>query len=202
MCDQTAQIATQVTEGGERMDSQIIALLQKRDESALEELRAAYGGLCFRIAEQMLGSREDAEECVNDMLLGVWNSIPPNQPESLEAYVVTLCRRAAVRKLRSQGSLKRGGREYTQALDELADILPAEENVEQTAEIRELTDALAGWLRGLEPMPRYIFMQRYYLAESVQAIADKTGMRVSAVKMTLLRTRKKLKAFLREEGLL
>ena len=184
------------------MDSQIIALLQKRDETALEQLRAAYGGLCFRIAEQMLGNRQDAEECVSDMLLAVWNSVPPQEPLSLEAYAVTLVRRAAMGKLKAQNSLKRGGRAYTETLDELADILPAGDNVERTAELRELTAALTKWLRTLEPLPQQIFMQRYYLSEPVGAIASRTGMRVSAVKMTLHRTRKKLKAFLREEGLL
>lgn len=184
------------------MDSQIIALLQKRDETALEQLRAAYGGLCFRIAEQMLGSRQDAEECVSDMLLAVWNSVPPQEPHSLEAYAVTLVRRAAMGRLKAQNSLKRGGKSYTAALDELADILSASDNVEREAELRELTAALTKWLRALEPVPRYVFMQRYYLAEPLQAIAERTGMGVSAVKMTLHRTRKKLKAFLREEGLL
>ena len=184
------------------MDSEIIALLQKRDESALDRLRTAYGRLCFRIAEQMLGSRQDAEECVSDMLLAVWNSVPPHEPVSLEAYVVTLVRRAATAKLRAQSSLKRGGKEYTAALDELADILPAGDDVERSADLRELTGALTKWLRTLEPVPQRVFMQRYYLSEPVGAIAERNGMSVSAVKMTLHRTRKKLRAFLREEGLL
>ena len=184
------------------MDSQIITLLQKRDETALEQLRTAYGGLCFRIAEQMLGSRQDAEECVSDMLLAVWNSVPPHEPVSLEAYVVTLVRRAAMGKLKAQSSIKRGGREYTLALDELADILPAGDDVERTADLRELTAVLTKWLRTLEPLPQRIFMQRYYLSEPVGAIAERNGIGVSAVKMTLHRTRKKLRAFLREEGVL
>ena len=184
------------------MDSRIIALLQKRDETALEEIRASYGALCLRIAEHMLGNREDAEDCVSDMLLAVWNSVPPQIPVSLEAYVVTLVRRAATGKLKAKGSLKRGGREYTQALDELADILPSAENVERAVELRELTAVLTKWLRTLEPLPQRIFMQRYYLSEPVAAIAERNSMGVSAVKMTLHRTRKKLKKYLREEGLL
>ena len=184
------------------MDSQIITLLQKRDETALEQLRTAYGGLCFRITEQMLGNRQDAEECVSDMLLAVWNSVPPHEPVSLEAYVVTLARRAAMGKLKAQNSLKRGGREYTLALDELSDILPARDDVERTADLHALTAALTKWLRTLEPLPQRVFMQRYYLSEPVDAIAEQNGIGVSAVKMTLHRTRKKLKAFLREEGLL
>lgn len=184
------------------MDSRIIALLQKRDEQALTEIRAAFGGLCFRIAENMLGSRQDAEECVSDMLLAAWNSIPPHQPESLEAFLVTLVRRAAMDRLKAKSSLKRGGHEYALALDELAEVIPSPHSVEQTVELHELTAALTKWLRTLEPLPQRIFMQRYYLAESVRTIAAENNLRVSAVKMTLHRTRKKLKAYLREEGLL
>ena len=89
-------------------DEQIIALLQKRDEQALAEIRTAYGRLCFSVAEQMLGSAEDAEECVNEMLLSVWNSIPPHIPYNLKNYLVTLLRRAATDQLRRNTRLKRG----------------------------------------------------------------------------------------------
>ena len=67
-------------------DQQIIALLQKRDEKALLEIRQAYGGLCFQTAYRILGSREDAEECVSDMLIGVWNSIPPDTQSSVPYF--------------------------------------------------------------------------------------------------------------------
>ena len=54
-------------------DSQIIALLQKRDEKALHLIKEMYGAQCFQIAYRMTGNREDAEECVSDMLMNVWN---------------------------------------------------------------------------------------------------------------------------------
>ena len=184
------------------MDSRIIALLQKRNEGALNAIRTEYGGLCFRIAENILGNAQDAEECVSDVLLAVWNSIPPQHPESLEAYVVTLTRHNAVSMLRAKKSLKRGGREFVQALEELNEAVPSGFSVEETVDRRALTDLLTRWLRTLEPVPQRIFMQRYYLSESVQSIAAENNMRVSAVKMTLHRLRKRLKAFLREEDYL
>ena len=175
------------------MERQFIALLQKRDESVLQEIRRVYGGLCYSLAYNMLNSREDAEECVNDMLLAVWNSVPPHNPVNLEAYLVTLVRRAAMDRLRNQTRQKRGGKQFSQALDELSEILPSNEYVESEVEHRELARALKAFLDTL---------LRYYMSESVKQIATEVGMQQSAVKMTLLRTRNKLKDYLGKEGIL
>lgn len=184
------------------MDSQIIAMLQNRDEGALSEIRRIYGALCGKLAYRILGSQQDAEECVSDMLLAVWNSRQPVSPQELKAYLVSLTRHSAMDKLKTRTRLKRGGKQFALALDELAEILPSAEQVEQLAEQHELTAALTDWLRSQPQQIRRIFLQRYYLSASVQEIAAQNGMSVSAVKMTLLRTRKKLKAYLETEELL
>ena len=183
-------------------DSQIISLLEARDEQALQRIREQYGALCFQIAYRMTGSREDAEECLSDLLLDVWNTIPPQRPENLRAYLTSLAGREAIRRYEHTHRQKRGGTQLAACLDELAEILPAPEQVEQTVERRELTAALTAWLRTLSAQQQRLFMQRYYLSESVQAIAQQNDMRESAVKMALLRLRRKLKEHLRKEGLL
>ncbi len=184
------------------MERQFIALLQKRDESVLQEIRRVYGGLCYSLAYNMLGSREDAEECVNDTLLAVWNTVPPHEPVSLEAYLVTLVRRAAMDRLRHQTRQKRGGKQFAQALDELSEVLPSDEHVEREVEQRELARVLKAFLNTLPADTRHIFILRYYMSAPIRQIAEETGMHQSAVKMTLLRTRKKLKQYLEKEGML
>ena len=47
-------------------DTHIIELYFNRDEAALQETNVKYGAYCFRIAKNILESREDSEECVND----------------------------------------------------------------------------------------------------------------------------------------
>lgn len=183
-------------------ESQIIQRLNARDEQALHEIREQYGKLCAALAFRMLGSREDAEECVNDMLLSVWNSIPPNLPVSLEAYLVTLVRRAAIDRLRTEHRQKRGGTQFAQALDELAEVLPANDHVENEVEQRELNRALQAFLETLTPETRHIFMQRYFMSLPVQEIASANGMTAGAVKMSLMRTRTKLREYLGKEGFL
>ena len=185
-----------------QQDNMIISLLQKRDETALAQIRTQYGALCYQIAYRMTGSREDAEEVLSDMLLAVWDSIPPQEPENLRAYVTALTGRIAIKKYEHTHRIKRGGTQFTAALDELSEIIPSDTHVEREIEQRELTEALTAWLRTLSPEHRRIFMQRYYLSESVQQIAEQNQMGVSAVKMTLLRLRNKLKSYLRKEELL
>lgn len=183
-------------------DDRIISLLNQRDESALQIIRERYGAMCFQIAYRMTGNREDAEECVSDMLLDVWNSIPPNCPDHLPAYLASLVRRTAIDKYEKAHRRKRGGTQFCAALDELAEIIPSGEQVEHQVEQRELTAALTKWLQALPERKRNIFLLRYFMSESVQTIAQKYGMSLSAVKMELLRTREKLKEYLRKEGLL
>jgi len=186
-------------------DLRIIALLQKRDEAALSLLEQTYGALCRSVACEMLGSREDAEECVNDALMKLWESVPPLKPDCLRAYFVTLTRRAAISRYRSLTAQRRGGRtggQFAEALDELSDTLVSSEQVEQQVEQRQLQAAIERFLASLPPQQRTVFMQRYWLSDPVKTVAKSHGMSIGKVKMMLMRTRRKLQAFLQEEGLL
>ena len=183
-------------------DEAIIKRLHSRDETVLQDIRSIYGELCWQMAFRILENREDAEECVNDMLLSVWDSIPPQLPVSLQAYLITLVRNAALDKVRLEHRQKRGNAEFTLALDELTEILPSGEQVETIVEERELIQAMHAFLRTLQPEARHLFMQRYFMAESVQVIAELNQMNENTVKSKLLRIRRKLQDYLRKEGLL
>lgn len=183
-------------------DTAVIALLQKRDESALEMIRQAYGRLCGKIAHDILGNTEDTEECVNDMLMKVWQSIPPNHPECLRAYLITLIRHLAIERYRMQTAQKRGGTQFDEALEELRDTLTSDENVSDAVERRELTCAIERFLDTLSLKARRVFMRRYYMADSVSEIAAQYHMSESAVKISLMRTRNRLNDYLKKEGFL
>ena len=184
-------------------EQEIVAMLHARREDALQVIRDRWGSLCIALADRMLGSREDAEECFNDALLSLWNSIPPNTPQSLEAYLVTVVRRHALDRIKAAERQKRGGRHFTQALDELAEVLPDDSSdVVSQAEQNALNRALRAFLGTLPAQTRQIFMARYYFTKPVKEIAEECGMTSGAVKMLLHRTRKKLRTYLQEEGFL
>ena len=100
-------------------------LLWERSESALEEVQKHYAPSLYSLAMRLLNSPEDAEEIVNDTLLAAWNSIPPNRPESLKAYLSAVCRRRAMDRLELLRREKRGGGEIPLALEELEETLPS-----------------------------------------------------------------------------
>lgn len=68
-------------------DKNITTLLESRNEQALKLLSEKYGGLCSSISYNVLGNRSDSEEVTNDTYMKVWNTIPPEKPRSLCAYV-------------------------------------------------------------------------------------------------------------------
>lgn len=193
-----------LSRGGEAMydDEHIIELLNNRDERVLQVIKEQYGALCYQIAYRMTGNHQESEECVNDMLLDVWNSVPPNCPNHLPAYLTSLVRRTAINKYEKAHRLKRGGVQFTTALDEISEMIPAKEQVESEIEQRELTTALTEWLQTLSPGSKRIFLQRYYMSDSVKAIAQKHDLSEGAVKMKLMRLRQQLKEYLVKEGLL
>ena len=55
-------------------DAQIINLYFARDENAIVETKNKYQNMCYIVAHNILYSREDSEECVNDTWLFTWNS--------------------------------------------------------------------------------------------------------------------------------
>ena len=186
----------------DHLDTEIISLLQKRDERAVTRLKDSYGTLCNSIAYDILGSREDAEECVSDAIWKLWNTIPPQKPDCLRAYLVTVVRSIALSRYRAEHADRRGGGQTAVVLDELADTLSAEDSVEQTVDALALKAVIERFLDTLTPDARTVFMQRYYLMAPVKTIAREQGMSTGKVKMLLMRTRKKLQIFLNKEGYL
>ena len=181
-------------------DDEIIRLLFGRDESGLKALSREYTAYCSKIAFNILGVREDAEECVNDTFLTAWNTIPPNNPEKLSAYLGKLVRNNAINKLERNRALKRGNGACEAVLDELEEIIPSKSSVEQGFEAKELMNEISAFLKALPKSKRRIFALRYFCCDSVRDIAAKEGMSENSVSVTLNRIRKKLKTHLEKRG--
>ena len=148
---------------------------------------------------KILGSREDAEEIWNDVLSGVWNSVPPNSPENLKLYVAKIARNSALSKLKYEKAKKRDGGTLLQ-LDELAECIPSPA-YEKEADIIALRDFMNGFIKNLSAEKRQIFIRRYWLCEPVKDIAKRLGYSENKVSLILLRIRKRLKKELKKEGL-
>lgn len=184
-------------------DKEIISLFNARNERALSAVSEKYGVNCSRIAKNILKNEQDAEECVNDAYLKVWESIPPEQPDSLCAYMAKVTRNSAIDRYRSERSEKRGGGEMPLILDELAEcVSDKNSSVELTAERRELLAAVNEFLETLPAQRRIAFVSRYVLCESVKSIAVRLGLTQNNVSVNLGRTRKALINYLKGKSLL
>ena len=180
-------------------DMRILDLYWERSEDAVAQTARKYGRYCYAIAYGILESESDAEEIVNDTYLKVWNTIPPERPAVLSSYVGMICRQLSINRYHAQTAQKRGGGQVEEAEEELVYCLPSYDP--DPVEMLHMQRVLNQFLRGLPKQSRVVFLRRYWYLNPVSQIARDCSMTEGAVKMLLHRTRKKLKDFLRKEGI-
>ena len=178
-------------------DREIVALYWERSESAIRETERKYGKYCHAIAYNILYSKEDAEECVNDTYLKAWNSMPPELPDSLSAYLGKLTRNLALNRYAYQHADKRNIH-LTEIYDEATE--PFADSADMLDEMI-LREAINTFLASLSAETRILFMRRYWYMSPVKQIARDYGLPEGTVKSILSRTRKKFKDYLEKEGI-
>ena len=183
-------------------DSQIIELYWQRDADAISETAKKYSAYCLAIAENILRSTEDSEECVNDTWLRAWNAMPPQRPDVLRLFLARITRNLAFDRFRARSAEKRFGGEMALVLDELAECLDGGANTEAAFEAEELRRCIGRFVRSLPERDGNVMTRRYFFAEPVAEIAKRYGLSENNVTVILSRTRKKLKVYLMKEGYL
>ena len=180
-------------------DKRIIDLLFERNELALDAARQKYGGMCQSIARRLLTLPEDAEECVNDAYLALWNTIPPQKPQSLSAYIGRLARNIAISRHRKNTAGKRY-EGITLMLSELSECVPAAADTESEVEGVLLSRYIGSWLQTLDKADRVMFLRRYWYGYSLKEIAGQTFSATPYLASRMFELRKSLRAWLEKEG--
>ena len=180
-------------------DNLIIRQLFDRNESVLNEISAKYSRLYLGILGQVLSNEQDIAECANDVLLAIWNTVPPNRPHSLPAYVCRIARNIGIDRLRYETRQKRNCG-YTVALSELEECLTGKvpDRSQDSALIQEV---LSRFVRNLDPETQVLFVRRYIYLESVSDLARRFSLPENRVAVRLYRARKQLKRTLEKEGI-
>ena len=176
-------------------DLTIIQLFQRRSETAVSELLRQYGRLLRQLARNILPTEEDAEECVSDAVLDVWNSVPPQEPRSLSAYACSLVRNRALDRRRYLIAEKRGG---VDAVEAELNALSSGDAIGEYLDSQELRQILQEFLDTLSPEKRILFVKRYFFCQSVTAIAGELSLSENTVSVRLSRLRARLGRLLRE----
>ena len=175
-------------------DYEIVALYWERDQAAIAESDAKYGRHLRETSRHILCSYEDAEECAQDTFLAAWHSMPQDRPTYLGAYLMKIIRNISIDRYRKQRAQKRYAGEQL-ALDELSECIPdLTSSVFDTMERGALAAEINGFLAGLDPEKRMVFVRRYFFSESIREISEKMGISESKVKSMLMRMREKLAA--------
>jgi RNA polymerase sigma-70 factor (ECF subfamily) len=188
-----------VKEGSNVEDSAIIDLYFARSESAISETQTKYGRMLMSVSMRILRNTEDADEAVSDTYMKTWNSIPPTRPNVFSAFLTKIVRNVSLDKLDSMNAAKRGAGEIPAVLDELEECI-ADSRIPVPGEGMELREILNSFLEKEKPEARKIFVRRYFFGSEVKEIAEIYGIGESKVKMSLARSRERLKACLEEEG--
>ena len=181
-------------------ERRIIELYFERDEQAIAETQNKYGKYCFAVANNILSNEQDSEECVNDTYNKVWNSIPPQNPNSLKLFLAKITRNLALDKIKRETREKRGGNNLELALDEISEIISDGESIESELESKEFMLSVNSFLRAIPKRDCDVFVSRYFYLEPTEKIAKKYSLSSANVSKILSRTRIKLKDFLKKEG--
>jgi len=208
-------------------DDDLAQRLRERNPEALETLITRYSRELFyfiRLVLDGVGVAQDAEECVNDLFVAVWQEIDSFDYErgtlrtwlTMRAKYIALDRRRQLcrrqthimqpadenRQWASDGG---GGRRVYgwggYDSDNRVALPPHPESsmehlLEQTERREELRQALAT----LPELDRYLIYQRYFKFASTEELAAKTGLTRHAVDTRLWRARKSLREALKEHS--
>ena len=176
-------------------DKEIIGLYIARDEKAIAETSAKYGGYLKTVAQNITDDEADAEECVNDAYMQAWNNIPPDEPyDYLKVYLSRLTRHAALDKCRKRSAV------ITGITEELSQCVSNGRDAQAELEAKELGKLINAFLKKQKPLYQAVFIRRYYQTESVEYISKKLNLSQSKTKSILFRMRNKLKEYLESEG--
>lgn len=179
-------------------DQQIIELFWQRSEAALAEIKQKYGARALYFAQNLLNDRQDAEECVSDALLALWQQIPPERPRHLWAYFSRVLRNIGCSRLDYLCAAKRD-RGSEVCLSELEDCFATRQTPEHLLEAGQITAVINRFLDGLDDTGRRIFVRRYYYFDSCADIGRLVGLSRGAVNTRLSRLRQELKKQLEKE---
>ena len=182
-------------------DEKILNLIFQREEAAIDAVSRKYGGYCGSIARRILPDPLDAEECVNDVWLRVWNAIPPARPASLTAYLGKITRNLSINRYQAKFAQKRAQNEFMLSLEELADCVPDPDTVDTALWSKALGQSINAFLESEKPDNRKLFVCRYFYCQSVAEIARNQGLSQAHVKSALYRSRERLRKHLEADGI-
>lgn len=181
-------------------DEQIIDMYWNREEQAIQETDRKYGNYLFTIAYNIVYDSCDCEECKNDTYLRVWNAIPPTRPNVFQAFITTVMRNIAINCYKEKISKKHIPSELTVSMEDINGIMHGGTSVEAVYEAAQIGKLINDFVRTLSIRQQHIFIDRFYLAESVEKTAKDLSISVPTVYRHINKIKRDLKLYLERNG--
>ena len=181
-------------------DEKIVDMYWERNPDAIQETDKKYGKVLHSVAYNILFDELDCEECQNDTYLGIWNAIPSTRPAVFSAFVMRIMRWTAISRYKEKSRKKRIPSQLTVSLDELADSISSGVQVEEEYETKLLGKLISDYVWSLNDKQRYLFVDRYYLAEPVEKTASDLSISVQSAYRELRKIKQGLKEYLERNG--
>lgn len=182
-------------------DGKIIDLFFLRSESAIDELKKKYGKLCLKLSVNITNNYQDAEECVNDALLAVWNTVPPNRPDKLISYVCRLTRNISLNRYKYNHMKKRNSN-YDLCLEELENCLFDSGGLDEALSDGDISVYINDFLAILDDTDRMIFVRRFWYMDSYETISEMSKIKAGTLRVRMSRIKEDLKKFFSEKGVI
>ncbi|WP_054025613.1 sigma-70 family RNA polymerase sigma factor [Bacillus sp. FJAT-28004] len=169
-------------------EDNVVQQIQNKNEKAISFIINQYGGLLTVIIKRQLNyQQQDYEECLDDVLLSIWNNIHHFDPEKngFKQWLAAIAKYKAIDYQRKQIKLQ------TQqfSVSEIDDGMLKTSQAAGTSQVDELFDQLSA-------REREIFEKYYLEGTPSHEIAEHYNAKESWVYNKLSRGRKKLKSFL------
>lgn len=163
-------------------DAGLAARLLERDESALEEVIAAYGGAVFGIARRVIAESTMAEEVAQDAFLALWRRPGAYDPDrgSLQSFLLGIARNKAIDLVRREESRRRTKEALIDqaAAQPVVTADPASEGVGERQEMKEA-------LQRLSPLQREAIVLAYFGGRTYREVAEELGIPEGTAKTRL-----------------
>lgn len=179
-------------EPAEHADWQLMQRVAASEEAAIDELYARFGVLVYQSARQVLGTRAETEDAVQEVFVRLWRTADRFDPHraKLVTWVMLITRRHLIDRLRRQSA-----RPDRVALDEQrseAAVGPEGEG-QPSSELDEGRERLRRQLARLPELQRTVIERAYLQGFSLREIAEQLDAPLGTIKSALSRGLTKLR---------
>lgn len=163
--------------------------LRNKNEKALEYIIDEYGWVISSIVRKKLYNLQNyQDECINDILLGIWNNSQCFKPEknSFKNWIAGISKYKCIDYQRKY--LKNIAYEDIDTL-ELNEDDNTHNNIIQQETMAEINDLLSN----LKDQDKKLFLAIYYDQCKISDLSDQTGIKESVIYNRISRAKKKLR---------